>query len=130
MKASRVFLLAGGGAVGLLAVLGFVLDARGESDLFGVYLLFDAPHNVAHAVLAIVALGAGLAPLPEKATKGAALGLGLFYLLLAVLGFAHGGLWGYPQRLGWKVHMELGENLAHLILGGWGAYVGSQDSDA
>lgn len=127
MKAPRIFLLASGILLALLAALGFALVSMGDADALGVFLLFDTPHNLIHAALALVALAAGLAPLPDGIARKIALGLGVFYLAIAVLGFVSPSLFGYPQRLGSRINLDLGENMLHLILGGWGAYVATDE---
>lgn len=127
VNAPRLYLVAAGGAVVLLAVVGFALVATDRANALGAYLLMDQPHNVVHVALALVALGLAAAPLGPMGWKRSALGLGIVYLAVAVLGFVRGDLWDVPERFGWRMHLDLGENLLHLILGGWGAYVGSQD---
>lgn len=42
---------------------------------------------------------------------------GLFYALLGVVGF-------FMMDPGFGIHLDLGCNVAHLVLGVWGAYVG------
>lgn len=80
------------------------------------FLAFDWTHNVLHVVLAAVALYVGFGPVGAAMTTNYARYFGIVYLALGVLGF-------FVPALG-PLHLELGENVIHLLIGGWGAYAG------
>lgn len=122
---TRAYWLASGALLALVSLLGFAMSARGLAVAWSPWLLFDRPHDVAHAALGALAIALGLLPLPGGISRKLALGVGTFYLALAVLGFLNGSLYGYPLRFGVRVHLEVVENLLHLGLGAWGAYVGT-----
>lgn len=129
MNRVRVYLVASGVALALLAAFGTATVATGNPTILGLFLIFDNTHNALHAILAVVALGAGLAPLPERYARWIAAGLGTLYIALGVLGMLHARLYGYPARMGMPIQLELVENVLHFILGAWGAYVGTQDAE-
>ena len=110
----------------LVAAAGFALVALGKAALLGSLLVFDTTHNVLHAALALVAIVFATGLVPPRATRVAAGWVGVFYLALAVLGFLSGRLFGLGPLVG--LHLELGENALHLLLGAWGAYVGFREA--
>lgn len=113
-----------GPVLALVAVLGFLLNAIGLGDLLGGFLTFDWTHNVVHLVLAALALYLGFAAEPSIA-KVAAQVVGGVYVVLALVGFLSGSVFGIGDALG--LHLELGENLIHVALGAWGLYAGFTD---
>lgn len=125
----RTLWLATGALLAIVAILGFVLSATGRRALLGSTLLFDQPHNVLHVLLAAVSLALAFIPLADATSRRIALGFGIGYLALAVLGAFSPTLFGYGTRLGAtpnaRLHLEMGENLLHFALGAWAAYVGT-----
>lgn len=122
----RLFWRASGAALALLAAAGFALVAMGRANLLGAnFLVFDTTHNALHAALAAASLVLGFAPLPPRALVVGAQAFGLFYFALAVVGFINGGLFGLGKIVGTR--LELVENVLHLGLGAWAAYVGFQE---
>jgi hypothetical protein len=106
-----------------VALLGTVLNLVGEPDLLGAgFLAFDWTHNIVHFVLAAVALLFGFANLPGGAVKGFAIAVGAVYLGLGALGFVPAVADGLDDAL--LLHLELGENLVHVLLGAWGLVAG------
>jgi hypothetical protein len=103
-------------ALAAVALLGIVLTATGNEDLLGGFLTFDWPHNVLHVVLAAAAFLFGFAALPGRAVKAVATVFGAVYAGLGVLGV-------FLAEVG-PIHLELGENLVHLLLGAWGLLAG------
>lgn len=104
-------------ALTAVALLGIVLNATGNGSLLGdSFLAFDWPHNVLHVVLAGAAFLFGFAALPARVVRTFALVFGVVYAGLGVLGFL-------VADLG-PIHLELGENLVHLLLGAWGLAAG------
>lgn len=113
-----------------IAVAGFVVNAIGgnyayvpDVQAMEDILVFDWAHNVLHTVLALIAIVFGFTGLRTSgASKTTAGVIGIVYLLLGVAGFV-GGFVDMLEEFT-TLHLELGENILHLILGGWGAYVG------
>lgn len=103
-------------ALTAVALLGIVLNATGNGDLLGGFLTFDWPHNVLHVVLAAAAFLFGFASLPANAVRTFAIVFGAVYAGLGILGFL-------VADLG-PIHLEVGENLVHLLLGAWGLAAG------
>jgi hypothetical protein len=104
-------------ALTAVALLGIVLNAIGEGTLLGAdFLAFDWSHNILHVVLAGAAFIFGFAALPGKTLKMFAIVFGFVYLGLGVLGFV-------VDEVG-PIHLELGENLVHLLLGAWALVAG------
>ena len=102
---AKVFARTAGWLALLLGVLGFFV-----TDLLGL-IHFDTPHNVVHLVLGI--LGIAAAQNVNWAKMYAQI-LGAVYFLLGLLGFF------VPELLG--IHLEVLENLLHILLGAWGLY--------
>lgn len=125
----RTLWLATGAVLAAVAVAGFALAETGRRAALGQYFLLDRPHNLVHAVLAVASLALAFAPLPETTSRRVALGFGILYLGLAVIGAFSANLFGYGTRLGTtanaRLHLEMGENLLHFALGAYAAYVGT-----
>lgn len=103
------------------ALLGFVMDIVGLGSLIPI-LQFDLAHNILHLVLALSGFYLGFGGASEGVAKVFAKILGVVYLGLAAIGFVSGSIFGLGSLLG--LHIELGENLVHLGLGAYAAYVG------
>ena len=104
-------------ALTAVALLGIVLGAMGQADLLGAgFLAFDWSHTILHVVLAGAAFLFGFGNLPAKLVRTFAIVFGFVYGALGVLGF-------FVADLG-VIHLELGENLVHLLLGAWGLLAG------
>lgn len=102
-------------AVGLLGLL--LTPTRGI--LLGTFAV-DTLHNLIH--LAVGALGLGAYFAGWNWSKMYAQGLGVFYLVIGVLGllpplFSDGKLLGL-------VYANMADNLLHLVVGGIAAYIG------
>lgn len=107
-------------ALAAVALLGILLNALGMGALLGAnFLAFDWTHDAVHVLLAVVAGVLGFGAASHATAKTMAKVVGLTYLGLGVVGFVAPGILGF---LG--LHLEIGENLAHILLGGWGAYTG------
>lgn len=91
----------------LLGILGFFV-----SDLFGL-IQFDLTHNIVHLVLGLLGIAAA-----QKASgaKAYAQWFGGIYLILGIVGFF------FAEWAG--LHLEVTENLLHIVLGAWGLYAG------
>jgi hypothetical protein len=101
----------------LVALLGAVLDATGNASLFGAHVLaFDWPHNLLHGVLALAAFVFGFAALPLPVVRLFAIVFGVVYAGLGVVGFL-------VDQIG-AMHLEVGENVLHLLLGAWAVAAG------
>ena len=105
-----------------LAGVGILLVAIGRGGMLEGVMAFDTAHNLLHVLLAIVSLALGFGDVQTSLAKGAAKGAGILYLALALLGFASADLLGLGGLLG--LRFDWGENVLHLLLGAWGAYVG------
>lgn len=104
-------------ALTAVALLGIVLNAMNEGALLGAnFLAFDWSHNILHVVLAGAAFLFGFGNLPTKLVRTFAIVFGFVYAGLGVLGFM-------VAEVG-PIHLELGENLVHLLLGAWGLVAG------
>lgn len=114
-----------------VALLGIVLNLLGEGsqnyfpswEFMESVLVFDWPHNIVHIGLAAIALVFGFTGLrTSQASKPTAGVIGVVYLLLGIAGFFP----AFADLLadGVGLHLEIGENIFHLLLGGWGAFVG------
>lgn len=114
-----------GVALAAVAALGILLNAIGQGGLLGGFLSFDWTHNIVHVLLAAIALTMGFGSASVATQKMAAKVFGVVYLGLAIVGFLSGTIFGLGTLLG--LHLEIGENLVHLALGAWGAYVGFSD---
>lgn len=112
-------------ALAALAGIGILLVAIDQAALLGGFLTFDTAHNLVHALLAGVAIALGFGSAPAALRRNLAKAVGVVYLLLAVVGFVSASTFGLGALLG--LHLELGENLVHLLLGAWGAYAGFSD---
>lgn len=120
-------------ALAAVAVLGIVLSLMGTDGMYGLFcsepsattckgeaaetsfLGFDWTHNIVHVVLAAIALYVGFAA-PANYVGTYAKVFGIVYLALGVAGF-------FVADLG-ILHLELGENLVHLVIGLWGVVAG------
>jgi len=89
----------------LLGILGFFV-----SDLLDL-IQFDTTHNIVHLVIGVLGIAAGQS---GKWSKLYAQVLGVVYLLLGIAGFFVHELVG--------LHLEVTENLLHVVLGAWGLY--------
>jgi hypothetical protein len=105
-------------ALTAVALLGIVLTAMDQAALLGAnFLAFDWTHNILHVVLAGAAFLFGFANLPANLVRTFAIVFGFVYAGLGVLGF-------FVSDLGGIMHLELGENLVHILLGAWGLVAG------
>ena len=115
---TRMYAKITGIALAAVALLGIVLNAVNQPNLLGAnFLAFDWTHNILHVVLAAVALYVGFAGTPNICNLYAKV-FGIVYAGLGVAGFFWTGLG--PTML----HLELGENLVHIVIGLWGIVAG------
>ena len=104
-------------ALTAVALLGIVLNAMDQGALLGAnFLAFDWSHNILHVVLAGAAFLFGFGNLPANLVRTFTIVFGVVYGGLGVLGF-------FVTEVG-PIHLELGENLVHLLLGAWGLVAG------
>ena len=105
------------------AVLGIILNAVDKPNLLGEdFLAFDWTHNIVHIVLAGAAFVFGFANLPGNIVKTFAIVFGVVYAGLGIVGFITGVVDGLEETL--SLHLEIGENIVHLLLGGWALVAG------
>lgn len=114
-------------AVALIGIVANFLEGSPawvpDVDWMQDVLAFDWAHNVVHVVLAAIALVFGFTGLrTSDASKPVAGVIGVVYLLLGIAGF-FGGFVDLLDDLV-ALHLEVGENVFHLVLGAWGAFVG------
>lgn len=108
-------------ALTAIAVLGFAVNAfAGNNEGIENFLKFDWAHNVLHVVLAAAAFIFGFAPVPARASKLFAIVFGFVYAGLGVVGL----IGGLTFEMFDVLSLELGENLVHLLLGGWALTAG------
>lgn len=119
----QIYWRVSGIALAATAALGIVLNLIGQGALLGEgFLAFDWVHNILHVALAALALGMGFGNPDRDVSRTVAVIVGGVYLLLGVVGFLSGTLFGLGSLLG--LHIELGENLVHLLIGSWGLVAG------
>ena len=110
-------------ALAATAVLGIILNAIDQPNLLGEdFLAFDWTHNIVHIVLAGAAFVFGFANLPGNIVKTFAIVFGVVYAGLGIVGFITGVVDGLEETL--SLHLEIGENIVHLLLGGWALVAG------
>jgi uncharacterized protein DUF4383 len=131
---ARLYCLLVGGVLVIAGIIGFFYEgsfATGDSirteDVFGV-LSVNGWHNLVH-----IAIGALLLICAGSAARGAALFVGILYIVLCVLGFiatGHGGITFVAEDdvLIKLVPVNNDDNVLHLILGITGviAYLASR----
>jgi hypothetical protein len=131
---ARLYCLLVGGVLVIAGIIGFFYEgsfATGDSirteDVFGV-LSVNGWHNLVH-----IAIGALLLICAGSAARGAALFVGILYIVLCVLGFiatGHGGITFVAKDdvLIKLVPVNNEDNVLHLILGITGviAYLASR----
>lgn len=94
------------------------LTCTNEAAASESFLAFDWTHNILHVVLAAVALYVGFGNVSAAMTTMYAKVFGIVYAGLGVAGF----FWtGFSTSV---LHLEMGENLVHLVIGLWGVYAG------
>jgi ABC-type transport system involved in multi-copper enzyme maturation permease subunit len=105
--------------VSFLAVgaLGFILNPTG-GELLGIFAV-NVLHNLVHLLFGVFGIAAALVGRSRIYLQG----VGIIYLLLAVLGFIPGLFVGDEMLLG-LVHINLADNFLHLGLGGAAAFFG------
>lgn len=118
----KVYAQLTGVVVGIVAVLGFLLTWTNNADLLGSWLVFDNTHNIAHVVLAAVALYVGFGGASASLQKNYAIVFGAVYALLGIAGFFTASILG--------IGLEVGENLIHLVVGALGLYAGTMGAEA
>ncbi len=118
-------------ALGLAAValLGIIVNAIGGNYAFvpnieamTSILVFDWTHNIVHVALFGIAAYFGFTNVSKAAAANAAKIVGVVYLALGVLGFIPAVTDLLLATIG--LSLQAGENILHLALGAWGAYVG------
>lgn len=119
-------------ALAAVAVLGIILSLVGAGGHFGFFcpdavvcdgaeaaegsfLGFDWGHNLVHVLLAAIALTVGYTAYSRLARTYAQV-FGIVYLALGVFGLFISDLF--------ILHLELGENLLHMVIGAWGVAAG------
>lgn len=112
-----------------VAVLGLIVNAIGGNNAYipdveamESILVFDWAHNILHVGLFAIAAVLGFGSFSSAITANAAKIVGVTYLALGVLGFFPPVVDALDSLL--ALHLEAGENVIHLLLGGWGAYAG------
>lgn len=118
----RMYARVTGIALAAVALLGILLNATGQENLLGEnFLAFDWTHNIVHVVLAAVALYVGFMAPMNLITLYCKV-FGIVYAGLGVVGFIPAVVDGLETAL--ALHLEIGENLIHLVIGAWGIAAG------
>ena len=108
---SKQFLQVGGVILLLLGIIGYVMP-----NLIPGVLTFDAPENVAHTVLGVVALLAS-AGLPSTLQKPLVYIVAVVALFFGIAGFM---VAGNPDPNFYNyTNFEMLDNLVHLVVGVW-----------
>lgn len=118
----RVFWQVSGIALAAVALLGIAMSLFAGGAFINGFLEFDWTHNVVHVVLAALALVFGFGNIDVGVSKTTAKVVGIVYLLLGILGFVPPVVTMLGDVL--ALHLELGENLVHLVVGAWGVVTG------
>lgn len=105
----------------LLAIAGYILVGIDQATTWPRVFVFDQAHNHLHLGLGIVALAIGLVREGEY-TPWLARVVGPVYVLLGILGFFPALARGFLDAT--SIHLEAGENLAHMLIGAWGCIAG------
>lgn len=137
LMSPRIYAQVTGIALAAIALLGIVLSTMGQGGHAGIFcqeavfcegeaaessfLGFDWTHNVVHVLLAAVALFVGFSSKRHRAATYAKV-FGTVYVALAIVGFIPPVANLLDTLL--ALHLELGENLVHLLIGGWGVVTG------
>ncbi|GER82062.1 MAG: DUF4383 domain-containing protein [Thermogemmatispora sp.] len=100
----------------LVGILGFILNPT-EGALLGIFAV-NIEHNLIHLLVGILGIAAAFTGWPRLYAQI----LGIVYLLVGILGFIP-GLAPDGMLLG-LVHINLADNLLHLIVGAAAAIVG------
>lgn len=106
-------------ALSAVALLGIVMSLATGGKFIPGFLTFDWGHNIVHIVLAGAAFVFGFAPVSAKLSRLFAIVFGFVYMGLGLVGF-------FIQDLA-LLHLELGENLVHIVLGVWALAAGFLD---
>ncbi|MGB1697661.1 MAG: hypothetical protein ACPHK8_04620 [Thermoplasmatota archaeon] len=117
----RVYWKVSAFALSAVALLGIVVNIfAGNNEGLDNFLKFDWAHNVLHVVLAGAAFLFGFGNFSGQITKTFAIIFGFVYLGLGVVGL----IGGLTFELAGLLSLELGENLVHVVLGGWALTAG------
>lgn len=118
---TRTFALVVGVAFLVAGILGFVPAFRfgSEDYLLGIFAV-DAVHNVIHLLVGVLGIAAYYW---ERYARLYCQVLGVAYLLVGILGFVPALLFGDNMLLG-LFHVNLADNLLHLVVGALAAYLG------
>ncbi|QYJ17039.1 hypothetical protein Rxycam_02876 [Rubrobacter xylanophilus DSM 9941] len=104
----------------LIGILGFVPGVTtGEGYLLGIFAV-NALHNVVHLAVGVLGIAAYYW---ERYARLYCQVLGVVYLVIGVLGFIPGITVGGDMLLG-IIHVNLADNLLHLVVGAVAAYFG------
>lgn len=116
---ARTFALVVGIIFLAVGVLGFIPGVTtGDGLLLGIFAV-DAVHNVIHLLVGAL----GVAAYYWDRARLYCQGLGIVYLLVGILGFIPALLFGDNMLLG-LFHVNLADNLLHLVVGALAAYLG------
>lgn len=112
----KTFALAVGIVFLLVGILGFILNPTGGS-LLGIFAV-DVVHNIVHLLVGVLGIAAAYTGWPRYYARG----LGIVYVLVGILGFIP-GLDPMGMLMG-IMHINIADNLLHLIVGAAALYVG------
>ena len=117
---SRTFALVIGIVFLVLGILGFIpLFKFGAEDyLFGIFAV-DAVHNLIHVLVGALGVAAYFWDRARLYCRS----LGIFYLVVGVLGFIPALIFGDEMLLG-LFQVNLADNVLHLVVGAAAAYLG------
>lgn len=118
----KQFLTLGGAILVLVAVLGFIgiIGPTPEKSVFGATWYFDTGENVAHLVLGVVALAAAFM-VDAKLQRMLCQVFAVVALFFGLYGFVAGP--GPNNAFGLANLENPLDNILHLVIGGWAAYV-------
>jgi hypothetical protein len=110
---ARQFAIVFGAVYVLVGVLGFILPSP-LLGIFGVNVLHDLVHIVVGGVWLAAAFAAPMGLTPRLASQG----IGVVYLLVAILGFA------LPTLMDQLLVINMADNFLHLVTAVLALYIG------
>jgi spore maturation protein SpmA len=114
---TRTFALVIGVIFLVIGILGFASPPDHEL-LLGIFAVNDL-HNVVHVAVGLAGILAGWLGWSRLYCKA----LGVAYLLVGILGFVPGAMDSRDMLFG-LIHLNLADNILHLVVGAVAAYLG------
>ncbi|GCE50329.1 uncharacterized protein DUF4383 [Thermosporothrix hazakensis] len=101
----------------LIGVLGFIPFLTPQNHLLGIFSI-NLSHNIVHLLFGVLGLAAAFTGFSQLYNQG----VGIIYLLIGILGFIP-ALAPDGMLIG-LVHINLADNLLHIVIAAASLYVG------